>query len=254
MSSATTNAPLSGKVAVITGGTKGIGAATATQLVKLGAKVVVNYGRDTAAAEKLVKELGGPSHAYAVQADAGTVKGVETLVAASVEKFGKIDILIPNAGILPMKDVESTTEEDFDRAFNINVKGPYFLVQKALPHMAKGSSITLISTSQCHASSVTAPYTLYCTTKGAIEQLVRLLSKDLLGKKGIRVNAIAPGPTATDLFLEGKPQKVLDMIAGLSPANRIGQPDEIAQAISFVVGDQATWVSGQTVRVNGGFV
>ncbi|KIW66232.1 hypothetical protein PV04_08432 [Phialophora macrospora] len=245
------SAPLSGKVAVITGGTKGIGAATATLLISLGAKVVVNYGRDTAAAEKLVSQVGA-DNAYAVQADAGSISGVEKLVKATIEKFGKIDILIPNAGVLPMKDIESCTEEDYDRTFNLNVKGPFFLVQKALPYMAPGSSIVLISTTQCHATSVTGPYTLYCATKGAIEQLTRLLSKDLLAKKGIRVNAIAPGPTATELFLEGKPQKVLDMIASFHPGNRIGKPEEIAGAISYLVGDGASWVSGQTIRVNGG--
>lgn len=242
---------LSGKVAVVTGGSKGIGAATATALVKLGAKVVINYGRDSATAEKLIETLGA-DNAYAVQADAGTVSGVEQLVKATVEKYGKIDILIPNAGILPMKDIESTTEADFDRAFGLNVKGPYFLVQKALPHISNGGSIILISTTQNHASTVTAPYTLYCATKGAIEQLVRLLSKDLQAKKSIRVNAIAPGPTGTDLFYEGKSEQVLKMIASLNPNNRIGTPEDVAEAIVFLAGDGAKWVSGQTIRVNGG--
>ncbi|EXJ67764.1 3-oxoacyl-[acyl-carrier protein] reductase [Cladophialophora psammophila CBS 110553] len=245
------SAPLSGKVAVITGGTKGIGASTATLLVKLGAKVVVNYGRDSAAAEKIVSQLGSDK-AYAVQADAGTIAGVEQLVKATVEKFGQIDILIPNAGILPMKTVESCTEEDFDRTFSLNVKGPFFLVQKALPYMARGSSIVLISTTLCHASTVNGPYTLYCATKGSIEQLTRLLSKDLLASKGIRVNAVAPGPTATDLFLEGKSPQVLQMLASFHPANRIGKPEEIAEAIAFLCGQGAEWVSGQTIRVNGG--
>lgn len=242
---------LSGKVAVVTGGSKGIGAATATALVKLGAKVVINYGRDSATAEKLIETLGA-DNAYAVQADAGTVSGVEQLVKATVEKYGKIDILIPNAGILPMKDIESTTEADFDRAFGLNVKGPYFLVQKALPHISNGGSIILISTTQNHASTVTAPYTLYCATKGAIEQLVRLLSKDLQAMKGIRVNGIAPGPTGTDLFYEGKSEQVLKMIASLNPNNRIGTPEDVAEAIVFLAGDGAKWVSGQTIRVNGG--
>jgi 3-oxoacyl-[acyl-carrier protein] reductase len=242
---------LHGKVAVITGGSKGIGAAVATLLASLGARVVVNYVRDKDAADKLVRTV-GPDKAYAVQADAGSMAGVTHIVEASVKKFGKIDILIPNAGWLPMKDIASTTEEDFDRAFNLNVKGPYFLVQKAIPHMAVGSSIVLISTNQCHASTVNAPYTLYCATKGAIEQLTRLLSKDLLTNKGIRVNAIAPGPTKTELFLEGKPQKVLDTIAGFHPRNRIAEPDEIASAIAFMVGNGANWVSGQTLKVSGG--
>jgi len=246
-----TSFPLSGKVAVVTGGSKGIGAATATALVKLGAKVVINYGRDSSTAENLVKTLGS-SNAYAVQADAGTVSGVEQLVNATVEKYGKIDILIPNAGILPMKDVEHTSESDFDRAFGLNVKGPYFLVQKAIPHMAKGSSIVLISTTQNFASTVSAPYTLYCATKGAIDQLARVLSKDLQAKNGIRVNAVAPGPTGTELFYEGKSEQVLKMIASLNPNNRIGTPEDVAEAIVFLAGDGAKWMSGQTVRVNGG--
>lgn len=243
--------PLQGKVAVVTGGSKGIGAATATALVTLGAKVVINYGRDSATAEKLVKTL-GEDKAYAVQADAGTVSGIEQLVQATVEKYGKIDILIPNAGILALKDIESTTEADFDRSFALNVKGPYFLVQKALPHIPRGGSIILISTTQNHASSVSAPYTLYCSTKGAIEQLVRVLSKDLQAKKGIRVNAVAPGPTGTELFYEGKSEQVLKMIAGMNPNNRIGTPEEVADAIVFLAGDGAKWVSGQTILVNGG--
>ncbi|KEF52295.1 3-oxoacyl-[acyl-carrier protein] reductase [Exophiala aquamarina CBS 119918] len=246
-----TSFPFSGKVAVVTGGSKGIGAATATALVKLGAKVVINYGRDAPTAESLVKTL-GVHNSYAVQADAGTVTGVEQLVNATVEKYGKIDILIPNAGILPMRDIESTTEADFDRAFGLNVKGPYFLVQKALPHIPRGGSIVLISTTQDFASTVSAPYTLYCTTKGAIDQLVRVLSKDLQAKKGIRVNAVAPGPTGTDLFYEGKSEQVLKMVASLNPNNRIGTPEEVAEAIVFLAGDGAKWVSGQTVRVNGG--
>ncbi|KIX03276.1 uncharacterized protein Z518_06828 [Rhinocladiella mackenziei CBS 650.93] len=245
------SAPLSGKIALVTGASKGIGASTATALVKLGAKVVINYSRDSAAAEKLVAQL-GPDNAYAVQADAGSISGIETMVKTTVDKYGKIDILIPNAGILLMRDVETTTEVDFDRAFNLNVKGPYFLAQKALPYMARSSSIVLISTTQAHASTVTGPYTLYCATKGAIEQMVRVMSKDLQSRKGISVNAIAPGPTGTELFYEGKSEQVLKMIASLNPNNRIGTPDEVADAIVFLCGEGAKWVSGQTIRVNGG--
>lgn len=243
--------PLSGKVALVTGGSKGIGAATTTALVKLGAKVVINYGRDSAAAEQLVQSLGADK-TFAVQADAGSVSGIEQLVQATVDKYGHIDILIPNAGILPMKTIESTTEADFDHAFNLNVKGPYFLVQKALPHISAGGSIILVSTTQNHASTVSPPYTLYCTTKGAIEQLVRVLSKDLVAKKGIRVNAVAPGPAGTDLFYEGKSDQVLKAIAGLNPHNRIGTPEEIAETIAYLAGEGARWITGQTIAVNGG--
>lgn len=138
--------PLSGKVAIVTGGTKGIGAATTRKLVQNGASVVVNYGSDTAAAETLIKELGSDK-VTAVQADAGSVAGVETIVKETIATHSKIDILIPNAGTLPMADLESTTEAAFDKAYALNVKGPYFLCQKAVPYMAPGSRVVLISTS-----------------------------------------------------------------------------------------------------------
>jgi 3-oxoacyl-[acyl-carrier protein] reductase len=243
--------PLSGKIALVTGASKGIGASTATALVSLGAKVVINYNHGSSAASSLVSRL-GEDNAIAVQADAGSITGIETLVNKTVSKFGHIDILIPNAGILPMKDLESTTEADFDAAFNLNVKGPYFLIQKALPHMSRGGSVVLISTTQNHASTVTPGYGLYCATKGAIEQMVRVLSKELLAKKGVKVNAVAPGPTGTDLFYEGKSEQMLKMIANLNPNARIGTPEEVADAIVFLCRDEARWVSGQTIRVNGG--
>lgn len=245
--------PLTGKVALITGGSKGIGKATAIALHKLGASVAINYGRDSAAAQALVKELGGDSRAHAIQADAGTVAGVSSLVSQTVAHFKKIDILIPNAGILPMKTISTTTEEDFDRTFNLNVKGPFFLVQNAIPHMPTGggSAIVFISTTQCTASTVSPPYTLYCSTKGAIEQLTRTVAKDLAAKD-INVNAVAPGPTGTDLFFEGKSEQILKTISSLNPRNRIGTPEEVADAIAYLAGPGARWVTGQVIRANGG--
>ncbi|MCJ1350907.1 MAG: hypothetical protein MMC33_000888 [Icmadophila ericetorum] len=245
------SSPFQGKVALITGGSKGIGKATALALSKEGASVVINYASDAATAEALVQELGGSEKCLAIKGDAGSVVDIENMVRQTVEKFGKIDVLIANAGILHMSDLASTTEEDFDTAYRINVKGPYFLCQKAAPHMSSGSHIVLISTNQCSASSVTAPYLLYCSTKGAIEQMTRVMSKDL-ARKGIMVNCIAPGPTGTDLFYKGKSEAVLKMIGGLSPMNRIGEPEEIADAIIFLSGEKSRWITGQTVRVNGG--
>jgi len=239
---------LAGKVAIVTGGSKGIGRATALSLARQGANVVVNYSSDSAAAESVVSEIGA-NRAIAVQGDAGKIADIEKLVAATVERFGKIDIVVANAGVLPMKDLEHTTEDDFDKTFELNVKGPYFLVQKSAPHMSAGSHVILISTSLCTASTVQPPYLLYNATKGAIEQMVRVLSKDL-GRRQISVNCVAPGPTGTELFLRGKPEPVLKMIAGFSPQNRIGEPDEIAEVIAFL--SASSWVSGQTVRVNGG--
>jgi len=240
---------LQDKVALITGGTKGIGRALALKLVSEGASVVVNYGRDSAAAETLVKQI-GTNRALSVQGDAGSISDIEKMVKAAVERFGKIDILIPNAGVMPMRDLEHTTEADYDRVMNTNVKGPYFLAQKAVPHMPSGSHIILVSTTLCVSSTVTANYLPYLASKGAIEQMVRVLAKDL-ATKGIRVNAIAPGPTATNLFLEGKPEQILKAIASASPFNKLGEPEEIADVVAFMSGDASRWMSGQIVRVNG---
>ncbi|KAF2492327.1 NAD(P)-binding protein [Lophium mytilinum] len=244
------SAPLAGKVAIVTGGSKGIGAATVVELARQGAKVVINFSSDATPAEELVKQI-GPNNALAVKADAANVAGIEDLVKQTVAKFGKIDILIPNAGVLPMKDLESTTEADFDRTFAINVKGPYFLAQKAAPHMSEGGHIVFISTSLCVASSVAPNYLLYNSTKGAIEQMTRVMAKDL-GRRGISVNAVAPGPTATELFMRGKPEQVVKTIAGLNPFNRIGTPEEVAQVIVMLSSGASSWVNGQVLRANGG--
>jgi 3-oxoacyl-[acyl-carrier protein] reductase len=251
--------PLQDKVALITGGSKGIGAATAIALSRLGCLIAINYSRDASAAETLInKSLGGPDRAIAIQADASTLPGIKKLIDAVVARFSKIDILIPNAGLLSMKTISSTTEADFDAAYNLNVKGPFFLVQTALPHMPTApdaseaqSTIIFLSTTQNHASTVSPPYTLYCSTKGAIEQLARTVSKDL-APKGINVNCVAPGPTGTDLFFEGKNEQVLKTIAGLNPKNRIGTPEEVAEAVAMLCGKGGRWITGQVVRVNGG--
>lgn len=239
---------LADKVALVSGGSKGIGRATALGLAAAGASVVVNYSSDDAAAEEVVNSIGG-KNAVAIKADVGTMAGVESLVQKTVDRFGKIDILIASGAVLPMKDLEHSTEEDFDRTFAVNVKGPYFLCQKAVPHMPRGSHIVLCSTTLTAASTVTPPYVLYVATKGAIEQMTRVLCKDL-GKKGILVNAVAPGPTGTELFYEGKSEETLKMFAGLNPQGRIGTPEEVAETIVFM--SRAPWISGQVVRVNGG--
>lgn len=244
------SAPLAGKVAVITGGTKGIGLSTAKHLINLGAKVVASYGGDAKAAEAFTKDVGA-ERTLTVQADGGSLAGIDTLIKATLDKYQKIDILIPNAGVLQMKDIEHVTEADYEKSFNLNVKGPMFLAQKAIPHMPEGGRIIFVSTTQNFASTVTPPYFLYCATKGAIDQMTRTLAKDL-AKKNINVNCVAPGPTGTDLFLEGKPEAVLKQIGSLNPFNRIGEPDEVAAAFAFLASPESRWVNGQIIKVNGG--
>ncbi|RWA05303.1 hypothetical protein EKO27_g9805 [Xylaria grammica] len=242
---------LSGKVAIITGASKGIGKASAVALARLGATVVINYSSDEQAAQDAVAEVKklGTGEARSVRADTSTISGVQSLVKQTIDAYAKIDVLIANAGIMPMKDLEHTTEADFDRTFALNVKGPYFLAQAAAPHMSRGSHIIFTSTTLCAASTVMPGYLLYNSTKGAIEQMTRVMSKDL-GRKGILVNAVAPGPTGTDLFFRGKSEEMLKTIAGFNPQGRIGTPEEIAETFVFLA--QSTWVSGQVLRANGG--
>ena len=218
------------------------------KLAEEGAQVVINYSSDPGSANELVKSI-GEDRSLAIQGDAGDVKDIEKMVKATVDRFQKIDILIPNAGITRDKDLASTTEEDFDVSIKVNVKGPYFLAQKAAPYMGEGSHVIFLSTSLCGMSTVTPNYLLYLTTKGAIEQMVRVLTKDL-GRKRIYVNAVAPGPTGTALFYQGKSEQLVNTIAGFNPQNRIGTPEEIAESIVWLSG--SNWVAGQIVRVNGG--
>ena len=243
------NMSMQGKVVIITGGSKGIGRAIALRLAKSGASVVVNYSSDAAAADEVVGQI-GKDRALAVKADAGSVAGVSALVEATVERFGRVDVVIPNAGMMPMQDLEHTTEDVFDRIYNLNVKGPYFLAQKAAPHLPEGGRIIFVSTGIAHNSAVPPPYLLYASTKGAVEQMTRVMSKDL-GRKGITVNAIAPGPTATELFFEGKSDAMVKGIASQSPFNRLGRPEEVAELAAFVAGPESAWVSGQIIGANG---
>ncbi|KAI6826155.1 NAD(P)-binding protein [Hortaea werneckii] len=236
------------KVALITGGSQGIGAATARVLACKGYRVAVNYSRNSEKAEALVRDL-GDQNAICIKADASKIPEIERMVAETVQKYGKIDAVITAAARLGLQELADTTEVGFDDLFALNVKGPFFLAQKAIPHMPPGSHIVMMSSTQCHASTVTPPYLLYNMTKGAVEQMTRVLAKDL-GRKGINVNAVAPGPTATDMFLTGKTPQVLEMLSGLNPHKRTAEPEEIAEVIAFLT--EGRWVNGQVVRANGG--
>jgi len=243
--------PLADKVALITGASKGIGKATALRLGAEGARVAITYRSDEAGAAELIKILGGPSQCLAIKSNAGSLSDIESLVAEVVKAFGKIDILVPNAAILPVKDLASTTEDDFDQAFTVNVKGAYFLAQKAAPYLAAGSHIIFLSTSLTSASIVPPNQLLYNCTKGAIEQITRVIAKDL-GRKGIIVNAVAPGPVGTESFYRGKTEETLRFLRGLTPFGRLGEPEEVADTIAFMA--KTVWVSGQILRVNGAYV
>ncbi|KAF8470808.1 short chain dehydrogenase [Kalaharituber pfeilii] len=242
--------PLSGKVCIVTGGSKGIGKAIALQLAKDGASVVINYSRDAAAAEEVVKAI-GEGQAIAVKGDAGSVEDIRNLVTKTIETFGRLDSAICNAGIMEMKTIDSTTEEDWDRSFGVNVKGPFFLAQEAAKHLQTGGSILFFSTSILGFSLVQPAYLLYASTKGAVEQMTRVLAKDL-GRRGITVNCVAPGPTATELFLKGKTEEQITFMEKAAPGGRLGRPEDVAGLVRYLVGPEAAWINGQVVRVNGG--
>ncbi|KAI0789702.1 hypothetical protein C8Q75DRAFT_764612 [Abortiporus biennis] len=250
----TPSLPLEGRVALVTGSSKGIGASIIKRLAADGASVVINYARSAQAAEELASSInaGGVGKAIAVQADVSSITNAKRLLETTVSHFGKIDVLVLNAGLMDYGTLAQITETSFDDHFNINVKVPLFLAQAAAPLMQAGGRIIFFSTSLTMNSAVPPNYLIYVATKGSVEQIVRVLAKDL-GAKGINVNAVAPGPTDTDLFRNGKTEAQFKFFESLHPQKRIGQPDEIAPVVAFLSKEESSWVNGQTIFVNGGF-
>ncbi|NSB13393.1 SDR family oxidoreductase [Clostridium beijerinckii] len=243
---------LEGKVAIITGASRGIGSAIAKQLSALGAKVVVNYSNNAVKAEEVVEEITkSGEQAVAIKADVSNIKDVEKLFSETITKFGKVDILVNNAGVILYKLLSDVTEEEFDKLFNINVKGTYFACQQAMKHMENNGRIINFSTSV--VGTMFPTYSVYAATKGAVEQITRQLAKEF-GPKKITINAVAPGPINTELFNVGKTDEQIEAIRQMNSFGRIGEPDDIANAIEFLVSDKAQWITGQTLRINGGYV
>jgi 3-oxoacyl-[acyl-carrier protein] reductase len=218
----------------------------------LGASVAVNYLNDHKAAASAVSKIDAlGSKAIAVQADTRRVNEIQRLFDRTVADLGGLDILVNNAGIRLFKPIASVTEAEFDDIFAANVKGVFFACQMAARRMADGGRIINISSSVTRV--LMADYGPYSATKGAVDQITRVLAKEL-GPKGITVNAISPGPTDTELFRKGKTQEQIDGFAQAAALGRIGVPADIADAVSLLVSDEAGWISGQNICVNGGFV
>ena len=240
------------RTAIITGASKGIGKATALLLGSNQINVVVNYRQDAAGALDAVQTIekqGG--RAIAVQADIRVPAEVTRLFDAAIGQFGCVDILINNAGVLLTKPIADITEGDFDDLFAVNVKGVFFTMKEAATRLAdKGTVINLSSTT---TRALFPNYGLYSASKAAVEQATRVFAKEM-GSRGISVNAVMPGPTNTQLMLDGKTDADRQRLAGLAAFNRLGEPEDIARVILFLVSEQARWVSAQVIGVNGGFI
>ena len=262
--------PLEGKVAVVTGSSRNIGAAIAKRLADDGAHVVVNYNGSKDAADELVQKIEeeGNGKAIAIQGYVSSLEGGRRLIEQTVEHYGKLDILVLNAGLMQNLPLDAITEKHFDEHFNINVKVPLFMVKAASKHLQAGECCTnslclpaderiplggrvfFFSSATTRFSGVPPNYLVYTATKGAIEQMTRVLAKDL-GARGVTVNAIGPGPVDTDMFRNGKSEQLISFFANLHPQKRIPQTEEIAPIVAFLSRDEAGWINGQTIFVNG---
>lgn len=240
---------LNQKVALVTGASRGIGAEVAKKLAEAGAKVIVNYAGDAGTAAQVVgdiKKSGGD--AIALQADVSNPEQVRDLFDRAITHYGRIDVLVNNAGIMINSLIKDTTDADFAKQLDINVKGVFYTMREAATKLSNNGSVINFSTS---VNRIMLPtYGPYVATKAAVEQLTRVFAKEV-GSRGINVNSISPGPTNTALFVKGKTDETISRLAALSAFNRIGEPVDIAKVVVFLASDDAKWISAQNVGANG---
>jgi 3-oxoacyl-[acyl-carrier protein] reductase len=242
---------LSGKTALVTGASRGIGRASALALAKAGAQVLVHYGRGAKEAEAVVAQIRkAGSRADAIAADLAAPDAPQKLAKQVQAIVGdRLDILVASAGISKAATIEETTVEDFDKLFAVNVRGPFFLVQQLLPILSKGSSIVFVSSLAARAVVGTIP--AYAATKGAIDTMVKHFAS-LLGERQIRVNAVAPGIVATEMSNLIKTDAGRDFALGMQALKRLAQPDDVGGVVAFLASDDARWITGDTIPVDGG--
>ncbi|MCU9949591.1 SDR family oxidoreductase [Pseudomonas sp. PDM13] len=246
--------PHPARTAIVTGASRGIGAAIARRLAADGFQIVVNYAARPEAAEQVVRSIiqaGG--RAYAILADVSDPAAVAVLFDQTELEYGEVDVLVNNAGIIQpgLVDLADTSEALYDRIFAVNTRGTFNTMKLAAQRLRDGGRIINFSTS---VVGLALPgYAAYAGSKAAVEAMGRVFAKELRGR-GITVNCVAPGPTATELFLDGKDAETVARLANLAPLQRLGQPEDIAGVVAFLASEEGGWINGQTLRVNGGIV
>lgn len=243
---------LHGKVAIITGSSRGIGAEIALTLANAGVKVVINYVENKPAADKVrraIFEAGG--ECKAVQADVSDPDEVRKLFNVTTEHYNHIDILVNNAGILLFKEIAEIRDDEFDRIVDVNFKSIFYTLREAATKLAEQGRVVNISSTVTRL--MLPKYGAYAATKAAVEQLTRIFAREV-GKRGITANTVSPGPVDTELFRAGKTAAEIERMAAMAALGRLGKTDDIAQVVLFLVSDEARWITGQDIAVNGGIV
>jgi 3-oxoacyl-[acyl-carrier protein] reductase len=240
------------KVAIVTGASGGIGTAVAERLAKDGFTVVVNYAGNAASAQGVVARIeAAGGRAVTAKADISDVADVARMFDSAETAFGGINVLINNAGIMNLATIADSSDALFERHIAVNLKGTFNTLREAARRVRDGGRIVNFSSSVTGLLQPT--YGVYAATKAAVEAMTSILAKELRGRN-ITVNAIAPGPTATKLFLDGKPQEVIEHLSKLAPLERLGQPEDIVNAVAFLAGPDGAWINGQVLRANGGII
>lgn len=239
------------KTAIVTGASRGIGRSIAKRLASDGFAVVVNYAGNGAQAQEVVNEIrNADGEALAVKADVSQPEEVEQLFKKTIESFGRVDVVVNNAGIMPLSQIAKGDADTFDKVIAINLRGTFLVLAQAAQNVAEGGRIIAFSSSVLAKSFPT--YGPYIASKAGVEGMVPVLANELRGRN-ITVNAVSPGPTGTDLFLNGKTPQQIEQLSKLPPLERLGQPEDIANVVSFLAGPDGGWVNAQILRANGGF-
>jgi 3-oxoacyl-[acyl-carrier protein] reductase len=237
---------------IVTGGSRGIGRAVATRLARDGFAVTVNYAGNVTKAEEVVAEIkAAGGQAISVQADVANAADVERLFKEAVDTFGRINVVVNCAGIMPLSPIAGGNLKLFDKVVTTNLRGTFVVLGQASRQLSSGGRIIAFSSSVIPMAFPT--YGPYIASKAGVEALVRVLANELRGRD-ITVNAVAPGPVATELFLTGKEEAQIEQLRKLSPLERLGQSEDIANVVSFLAGPDGGWINGQVLRANGGFV